>query len=388
MIFRKGISLTFLLFSSFSAQAYISHKEIVQRFKNKNYSLEKSRREPARTLSLTEVIPEQMQQRQLRYADKENIIFENVKDISDLRYRDTPIVRQIGPRCSAYGLVAGIENLLGHPSEVKISESHLFSGYRKYSSERAVYAAKRMGITEYKYWPSNRKWFGLKGYKKHAHTRLTDISFINNDIHKAIKALDAGRPVYLGMSVTRSMGKCDAVMDPQSSPTGGGHAINISGYGLDQSIPGGGYFIIKNSWGDKCGDQGYQYMPFNYCTQGNGHYCVMWDIQGVASQFAGVDDVVPEAVAFNVDEIKLDIKKKKQWFNKTKKVSVKFWGDSRLIKQVDKILVTFQKSGNMYKFMRKVDEFKFKFKTKETSSKITVYYHLKEGNWVIKDYKI
>lgn len=388
MISRKGISFS-LLFFSFGAHAYISHEQIVDRFKTKNFSLNKSQTlEQVETLAVDEVIPTHLRSNQIQYNQKLNIIFENVKEVSDLRDRDTKVLRQIGPRCSAYGLVAGIENLLGAPGKVKISESHLFANYRKYSSEKAVYAAKRMAITEYKYWPHEKKWFGKRGYRQNAHTRLTDITYINNDVKKAVKALDAGRPVYLGMSVTRSMGQCDAVMDPHSGLTGGGHAINISGYGLDENVPGGGYFIIKNSWGKNCGDQGYQYMPFNYCMNGGSQYCIMWDIQGVETKFAGVESVVPEAVAFNSNEIKLDVKKKKNRLSKTKKVYVKFWGDSRHIKQVDKILVSFHRNGKTYQFKRKVDEFKFMFKTQQDSSKITVYYHLKEGNWHIEDYKI
>lgn len=388
MFSRKGISTIGLFVFSLSANAYISHDEVVKRFQNKNFSLNSNFSEQFETLSVSEVVPKHLQDQQKVYNHKSNIIFENVKNISDLRHRDTKVVRQIGPRCSAYGLVAGIENLLGNPDQVKLSQSHLFSTYRKYSSEKAVYAAKRMAITEYKYWPHTRKWVPKRGYKKNAHTVLTDISYINNDVKKAVKALDEGRPVYLGMSVTRSMGKCDAVMDPHSSPTGGGHAINISGYGLDSSIPGGGYFIIKNSWGSKCGDEGYQYMPFNYCMNGGSQYCIMWDIQGAKTKFAGVSDVEPKEVAFETSQIQLDIKKKKSWLSKSTNVKVRFWGDSRHIKQVDKILVSFQKSGNTFKFTRKVDEFKFKFKTRNDSSKITVYYHLKNGNWVIQDYKI
>lgn len=388
MLSGKGFSTIGLLLLSFSANAYISHDEVVKRFQNKNFSITKGIETQAETVGLSEVVPTHLQAKQIKYSNKTILTFENVKNNSDLRHRDTKVVRQIGPRCSAYGLVAGMENLLGNPDQVKLSQSHLFSNYRKYSSETAVHAAKRMAITEYKYWPHTRKWIPKKGYKKNAHTVLTDISYINNDVKKAVKALDEGRPVYLGMSVTRSMGKCDAVMDPHSGATGGGHAINISGYGIDSSIPGGGYFIIKNSWGSKCGDNGYQYMPFNYCMNGGSQYCIMWDVQGVKTKFAGVSDVVPEEVAFETSEIQLDISKKKNWYNKTNKVKVKFWGDSRHIKQVDKILVSFQKSGNTYKFTRKVDEFKFSFKTKSDKTKITVYYHLKDGNWVIQDYKI
>jgi C1A family cysteine protease len=59
-------------------------------------------------------------------------------------------------------------------------------------------------------------------------------------------------------------------------PSIGGHAVHIVGYVSNQDIaanpntasatpaPGGGYFIIKNSWGAYNGDAGYYYMPVDY----------------------------------------------------------------------------------------------------------------------------
>jgi C1A family cysteine protease len=42
----------------------------------------------------------------------------------------------------------------------------------------------------------------------------------------------------------------------------GGHAVFICGYKDDASYEGGGYFIVKNSWGTAWGDKGYFYMPY------------------------------------------------------------------------------------------------------------------------------
>ena len=384
----KGFFLSFLFIFTSSANAFLSHEQIVDRFKTKNFNLNNSNSVMMETLDVNQVIGDKLQKNQIQYNQKSNLVFNDVKHHTDLRHRDSTVVRQLGPRCSAYGLVAGIENLLGLGDDVKLSQSHLFANYRKYSSERAVYTAKRMAITEYKYWPHERKWVPKRGYKANAHTKLTDISFINNDVAKAVRALDQGRPVYLGMSVTRSMGKCDAIMDPASPTTGGGHAINISGYGLDDSVPGGGYFIIKNSWGKNCGDKGYQYMPFNYCMNGGSQYCIMWDIQGVRTKFAGVSDVKPKEVVFDVNEINIDVSKKNKLHSKTRKYFVKFWGDSRHIKQVERILVTFKSNGKTYKFLPQIDEFKFKFESQRAFQDITVYYKVKGGDWFIKDYQI
>lgn len=44
----------------------------------------------------------------------------------------------------------------------------------------------------------------------------------------------------------------------------GGHAVFVCGYYDDASWPGGGYLIVKNSWGTGWGDQGYFYMPYEF----------------------------------------------------------------------------------------------------------------------------
>ena len=46
----------------------------------------------------------------------------------------------------------------------------------------------------------------------------------------------------------------------------GGHAVFAAGYQTDPQSPGGGYLIIKNSWGARWGDKGYFCMPFAYVT--------------------------------------------------------------------------------------------------------------------------
>lgn len=44
----------------------------------------------------------------------------------------------------------------------------------------------------------------------------------------------------------------------------GGHAMLLVGYEDDDSVLGGGYFIVRNSWGNGWGDDGYLKMPYAY----------------------------------------------------------------------------------------------------------------------------
>ena len=54
----------------------------------------------------------------------------------------------------------------------------------------------------------------------------------------------------------------------------GGHAVCLVGYQDSTSSPGGGYFILRNSWGTAWGSQcpyrpGYGTIPYQYIAQYN-----------------------------------------------------------------------------------------------------------------------
>src|ERR1035437_3164564 len=53
----------------------------------------------------------------------------------DLRYRDTTVKKQFGGTCTAFGLVAAMENTLG--GHIDLSERDAWSKYQKYSAKIA-----------------------------------------------------------------------------------------------------------------------------------------------------------------------------------------------------------------------------------------------------------
>ena len=82
--------------------------------------------------------------------------------------------------------------------------------------------------------------------------------------------LAEGRGILLGMTVFQSF-ESDAVTQtgklplPQpGEPLIGSHAVFCAGYQADPGAAGGGYLIVKNSWGADWGDKGYFYMPYAY----------------------------------------------------------------------------------------------------------------------------
>ena len=309
------------------------------------------------------------------------LTFANAPLSLDRRKFDTIVKKQFGPTCTAFGLAASLENLLENSGTVDVSERHLWSTYRKYSASRAVMSFLKNKVTEEKYWPASEVSPENDDYLLNRHLKLTHATYIDDDINKAITALNRGNPVYIGFKVTKSLGNCDAVVDVDSAPTGGGHAVLISGYQIDSEIDGGGYFIIKNSWGQKCGDQGYQYLPFKHCTRSD-LYCIMWEIFGGVSEFPNTTNRVPEEIAFDMNDLTVQ---KYEW--KTT-AQIKIFGDYRhleKIKQLRFINKTTKREKTVKMTTNVVYDFSFD-KTTDAVHHIIAKFTLKDGS--IHEYPI
>ncbi len=86
--------------------------------------------------------------------------------------------------------------------------------------------------------------------------------------------LASGYGVVLGFTVYSSF-ESDVVATTGVMPVPaideqvmGGHAVFAVGYKDDPSVSGGGFLIVKNSWGDGWGDKGYFYMPYEIVLNG------------------------------------------------------------------------------------------------------------------------
>ena len=92
------------------------------------------------------------------------------------------------------------------------------------------------------------------------------------------EALAGGKPVAFGVPVytywliepTRSSG--DVRMPLSSDHKEGGHAMCMVGYEDDPDVPGGGFFLVRNSWGTRWGrdnalEPGHGRIPYDYLSQ-------------------------------------------------------------------------------------------------------------------------
>jgi C1A family cysteine protease len=76
---------------------------------------------------------------------------------------------------------------------------------------------------------------------------------------QSLKAqLNAGRPVYYGSDVNRSWHGTGRGEIGCTGAKTGAHAYTIMGYDDNSQV-----FVIKNSWGDSWGDQGYAYLKYD-----------------------------------------------------------------------------------------------------------------------------
>ena len=278
---------------SVSSINYMNHEDIIKRMKEiSEKSLEKSSidseemRRKANLIPLEDLFGEDFKKLKEK-KNKDKLLMkaapveEKMRIGVDYRFRDTPIKNQWNGTCTTFGGVAGIENLLNNPTLTDLSERDSWSKYQEYSSRSFVEhlsldgneICREVDWGQNEVYPSdtctpNRKW------------RLGNTVYLEDNIEAALDALDRGSVVYIGMSTPIDMLSCSSVIKTDSGFASGGHAILIVGYRTDPTIKGGGYFIIKNSWGADCGDYGYQYLPFYLCQRNDG-YCSMWEFQTV-----------------------------------------------------------------------------------------------------------
>ena len=87
-------------------------------------------------------------------------------------------------------------------------------------------------------------------------------------------ALDNEVSFAVAVDVTASFRSPDAngyVTYVANETVTGGHAMHVAGWVANADLPagapsgsGGGYFVLKNSWGEIAGDCGYYYVPYDY----------------------------------------------------------------------------------------------------------------------------
>jgi len=229
-------------------------------------------------------IPDNDFERKIKLNDNNNRL---KNEGVDFRIRDSPVRSQWNGTCTANALVAVWENLNNktNSNNIILSARHLWAEQGEaYSCDISIKTMSDSRICDNKYWLQTSKKAMPGGHcNKNKHAKILEYEYLGNDVDSVIDSLDKGFPVYLAMSTPYEMVQCKKIISPYSPKTNGGHALAIVGYVIVPEMKGEGYFIIKNSWGSDCGDNGYQYLPFYQCENGDG-YCIFWEVSKIESK--------------------------------------------------------------------------------------------------------
>jgi len=132
---------------------------------------------------------------------------------------------------------------------------------------------KETGICPEDHYPYNISKFnskpGLSAYLEAGSFKISVYSRITGLVNMK-SCLAVGGSLAIGFNVyesfeTDEMEKTGRMPMPKKTEQWlGGHAVFVCGYVDDIEWPGGGYFIVKNSWGVSWGDKGYFYMPYEF----------------------------------------------------------------------------------------------------------------------------
>jgi C1A family cysteine protease len=218
----------------------------------------------------------------------------------DLREMDSPIFNQgsLGS-CTGNATAGAYMYNLKKQKEAFFTPSRLFIYYNgrkalgtiKQDSgamlRDCIKSVNTDGVCSEDMWPYDISQFTKKPsrqcYRTARDHQSVSYSRVPRTLDSFKSCLASGLPFVFGFAVyesfmTREVARTGMMPWPSKSEKSyGGHAVCCVGY--DDSIDGG-KFIVRNSWGDKWGDKGYFYMPYEYLT-GKGLADDFWVIQTI-----------------------------------------------------------------------------------------------------------
>jgi C1A family cysteine protease len=210
-------------------------------------------------------------------------------------------VRQQGKRgtCVAHAVCAALECLASrHNGATDLSEQFAYWNAKEHDGKpqasgtyikTAIDCAAADGVPLEELWPYNP--LVIPGNEGQAPppqpavdgasaNRATGVTHLDARDAAAMRAvLDDGRPLALSIPVYKNWYDNPATrlygtipMPLPNSALVGGHAMCVAGYDYADDFTGGGYFIVRNSWGTDWGSSGaiapgYGALPFAYVEQ-------------------------------------------------------------------------------------------------------------------------
>ena len=192
---------------------------------------------------------------------------------ADLRSFATPIKNQgQRPTCTAFSAVGALEFevLRRFGLEFDLSEEQYWHRYGQGRWDAGLaFAAKDYLVPEAQ-WPYGKVFnqaeepariariTGAKALKAYSDTRAA----LGSRAHPVIFITEENET--WGWNFQK---ETKGLIGFQNQSKQGAHALLAVGIVENPIAPGGGFFILKNSWGTEWGDAGFAYLPFAYCQR-------------------------------------------------------------------------------------------------------------------------
>ncbi|CAF0921561.1 unnamed protein product [Adineta ricciae] len=163
------------------------------------------------------------------------------------------------------------------------------------SMTHAIEALEKYGTCRESLWPYDISRVNVRPdqsvYEEAQNYQLEDALQVNVDLEDMKSCLAQGYPFAFGLKLYTSFDKAaktGVVAMPDSweasRQSHGNHALLAVGFS-DESRA----FIVRNSWGERWGDKGYCYIPYDYLS--NSDYCFdVWSIRRLENDDLGHDN--------------------------------------------------------------------------------------------------
>jgi len=210
-------------------------------------------------------------------------------DIIDLRpFMSTLVENQGGVgSCVTNSITSIIEYISRRSTGNNFRMSRLFLYYNARVSDadlevsdtgcnivKALNSAKEFGICKEELWPYIETQVNIKpseaAYSQAKDVKIDVFQGIETKLNHMLSCLQEGYPFVFGLKIFPSFQSSTGLISNPSDEEiskvklQSSHAMLCVGYNREKK-----YFVVRNSWGDKWGDNGYCYIPFDYMCNTN-----------------------------------------------------------------------------------------------------------------------